>query len=413
MQRETKVSRVAEQTPVRALTLLVWLLFVASPLVCAQQPGEAQTPQSEVSAQPEEPREGKHVPIFGNADEFALTTSLEYYEPWPGFNRLNRDISLQVASVALAAHLQQGWEFQFDGLAIRARGVRTLSDVSSSTPNPPQVASNALALGAGPMARWNFLQVNRMRLFVDAEGDLIISDRPFPVRGTIYNFFLHAGGGVSLRVSDSYWIESAFRFAHISNGSCFCAGNPAWNGRGLTIGLRRAFGHESRSSGKPLFAIFQKANEKAWVTSAEYYTSLPGSSSGVNLRVLRISRAWHFPRRIEFQFDGMIQTTEAVAGIGPLLRWNFVEKGPWRLFVDGGADFLQTGSPAYIIPVSGVGYNFSLRSGGGASFRLRRSYWLDTAFRAIHVTSGFGPHASDEFPWSGKGLSLGLRHTFH
>ena len=131
------------------------------------------------------------------------------------------------------------------------------------------------------------------------------------------------------------------------------------------------------------------------------------------VRLLRISRAWHFPKRLEFQFDGMVQTTEAVAGVGPLLRWNFVEHGPWRLFVDGGADFIQTGSPAYIIPTADVGYNFFLRGGAGASLRLHQSYWLDAGFRWAHVTSGFGPRADNFHRWSGQGLSLGLRHTFH
>ena len=412
MELASKGRQRRKQSVCLAFGLILCFLSFSSTLALSQPPNEKSPSQSDV---PEQREHGKHIPIFGNADEFAIASDFEYYEPWPGFNRLNRDISLQVARVAVAAHLQQGWEFQFNGLAMRARGVRTLSDVSAGSPNPPQVASNALALGAGPRARWNFLQSSRFRFFVDAEGDLILSDRPFPFRGTIYNFFLHAGGGISVRVSDSFWIESAFRFAHISNGSCFCAGNPTWNGRGLTIGLRRSFLREPSSSGRPLFAILKKADEKAWLTSAEHYTALPGSSPSsrsFDVRALRISRAWHFPNRLEFQFDGMIQTTKTVAGIGPALRWNFIESGPWRLFVDGGSDFIQTGSPAYIIPTGGVGYNFFLRGGSGASFRLRQSYWLDAAFRWVHVTSGFGPAPSNDFPWSGQGPSLTLRHTF-
>ena len=109
-----------------------------------------------------------------------------------------------MARAALAAHFRQGWEFQFDVLAIRARGTAVLS---STPPIPSPVPSNALAVGAGPLARWNVMQFSRWRLFVDAQGDLILNDRSFPPHGTSYDFFLRAGGGISVRVSDRYWLE--------------------------------------------------------------------------------------------------------------------------------------------------------------------------------------------------------------
>jgi hypothetical protein len=195
-----------------------------------------QSPQPQSAAQPERHR---HKPVFGNADEFALSGTFEYYAPLAGFNRQNRDIDLQVATIALVAHMQHGWEFQFDGLVLRAHGYRTLPSRAPS----PQIPSSAQALGAGPLARWNFLQFNRFRPFVEAGGDFLLFDRPWPTYGTVNNFFLRAGGGVSVRVGNSYWIESTFHWAHISNGECFCQHNPAWNGRGLSLGLRRTFGH--------------------------------------------------------------------------------------------------------------------------------------------------------------------------
>jgi len=57
-----------------------------------------------------------------------------------------------------------------------------------------------------------------------------------------------------------------------------------------------------------------------------------------------------------------------IFGLGPLLRWNFLQNGRCRLFADAGADILQTGDTAYIIPLGGTGYNFFLRAGSGASF---------------------------------------------
>jgi hypothetical protein len=79
---------------------------------------------------------------------------------------------------------------------------------------------------------------------------------------------------VSVQVGNSYWIESTFHLAHISNGECFCQGNPAWNGRGLILGLRRAFSHEAEGH-KPETWLFRNADENAWITSVEDYTPIP------------------------------------------------------------------------------------------------------------------------------------------
>src|SRR5262249_30692418 len=61
--------------------------------------GESSQPQSVV-----QPEQHRHIPLFGHADEFALSGDVEYYAPLDGFNRQNRDIDLQVASFDLAAH---------------------------------------------------------------------------------------------------------------------------------------------------------------------------------------------------------------------------------------------------------------------------------------------------------------------
>src|SRR5215469_4811848 len=368
-----------------------------------------QSRQPQSVAQPEQHR---HIPVFGNADEFALSGDVEYYAPLDGFNRQNRDIDLQVVPIGLGAHMPHGWEFQFDGLALRAHGYRTLPSGAPS----PQIPSSAQALGAGPLARWNFLQFSGFRSFVEAEGDFVLFNRPWPTYGTINDFLLRAGGGVAVRVSSSYWIESTFHWAHISNGECFCQGNPAWNGRGLSLGLRRTFGHERESHNKPGRWPFPNTDENAWITSLEDYTPAPGlnrqnSKVGADMRQLRISRAWHFPDHLEFQLGGMVQSTDTVVGFGPVLRWNCLERKHWRVFTDGGVDLLMTGSTAYVIPGKDVGYNFFPRGRVGATFRLHRSYWLETNFGWAHVTTGFGGHRQ-LLPWSGQGASVSLRRTF-
>ncbi len=383
---------------------------------------EQQTVDEKPSPQQTEPSQPKpriHIPVLGTPNEFALATALEYYEPEPGFNRQDRDIGLQVARAALAAHFRRGWEFQFDILAIRARGTAILS---STPPIPPPVPSDALGVGAGPLACWNVLQFSRWRLSVDAQGDLILNDRPFPPQGTSYDFFLRAGGEVSVRVSDGYWVESAFRFAHISNGLGFDSGNPSWQGRELSIGIRRTFRPYQETERKTTLPVSGEANdkEKAWITSAEYYWAMPGSNLQNQktlhaMRALRISRTWPFPKGFELQLGGMVSYPKNgnIFGFGPLLRWNFLQKGRCRLFADAGADILQTGNTAYIIPLGSTGYNFFLRASSGASFRLDSTYWMDASFRLAHITSGFGPGGDNYIPWSGLGVSLALRHTFH
>lgn len=388
------------------LTLGFGLAFCPSALA---QKSEEKSPGPESRLQSEQ---HPHVPVFGNADEFVLTTSLEYYQPEPGFNRTNRDIDLQAATIGVGAHLQHGWEFQFDGLVLRAHGYRTLP---SGAPNP-QIPSNAQGLGAGPLARWNFLQFSRFRSFVEAAGGFVLFDRPWPTYGTVNDFFLRAGGGVSVRVSNSYSIESTFHWAHVSNGECFCQGNPAWNGRGISMGLRRIFNHEPEGYNKPGRWPFRNADESAWITSVEDYTPVPGLNRQggkveADMPQLRISRAWHFPDHLEFQLGGMVQSTRTTAGFGPALRWNFLEGKHWRVFADAGVDLLQTGSPGYIIPWSGVGYNFFSRGRGGGALRLHDSYWLETSFGWAHVTSGFGGN-SQLLTWSGQGVSVGLRYVF-
>jgi hypothetical protein len=115
------------------------------PLVGSEQESvdEKQSPQQ---PEPSPPKPQIHIPVLGTPNEFALVTDLEYYEPEPGFNRKDRDIDLQVARAALAAHFRQGWEFQFDVLAIRARGTAILS---STPPIPPPGSKQCPGRGSG------------------------------------------------------------------------------------------------------------------------------------------------------------------------------------------------------------------------------------------------------------------------
>jgi hypothetical protein len=192
--------------------------------------------QNEEEGQQAEVQRKTGVIILRDADEKAWLANLQYYVPRPGFNRKNRDIDVSDIRVARAWHFRLGLEFQFGGLVFRASGTRT-----TDTSPPSLERSDALGLGFGPVGRWNFLQIKRLRLFGEAGPDLIFTNNPFPAGGTKYDFFLHAGGGAAFRLNESYWLEASFSWTHISNGQGIGPGNPAWQGQGVAVGIRHAF----------------------------------------------------------------------------------------------------------------------------------------------------------------------------
>lgn len=354
----------------------------------------------------------KHgLPILRDADETALIASFDYYSPQPGFDRRNRDIDVENFRVNLAWHFPRGWELQFGGLIFRASGTRT-----TNTSPPATERSDALGFGFGPVVRWNFLQFKRVRLFGNLGLGVNFTNNDFPAGGTKYDFLLRAGGGASFRLAESYWLEASYWWTHISNGQGIDPGNPAWQGQGISLGLRYAFQHEEASSAGPNskgLPILRDADENAWASNAEYFAPLSHSNRldpRLNIRAYRVARAWHFANGLEFQFSALIFPSPLASGFGPLLRWNFVQAGRWRFFVDGGADFTKDGF--FFLPQPGDSYNFLFRAGSGLSYRLTDSYWLEAAYRWGHTLGGWnGP--SPYSSWSGQGASLGIRHTFH
>ncbi|MFZ1131460.1 MAG: hypothetical protein WBV31_10990 [Terriglobales bacterium] len=80
----------------------------------------------------------------------------------------------------------------------------------------------------------------------------------------------------------------------------------------------------------------------------------------------------------------------------------------WRVFVDQGPSFILTNGA---VASGGQQYNFLSRGGGGGSFRLTQTYWLEATFRWAHISDGRRA-GSDNPSWGGEGVSLGLRHAF-
>lgn len=331
--------------------------------------------------------EGRGVPILRDADETAWVGNLEYYHPQPGFDRANRDIDVENVRISRAWHFPVGWEFHVSGLFFRASGTRT-----TDAPPPATERSDALGFGLSPAVRWNFLDFRRARFLGDLSPGINFTNKAFPAGGTNYGFFLRAGAGASFRLSARYWVEVAYYWTHISNLQGIGSGNPTWRGEGLTLGLRRANRAEPSSAmaGGKRLSERPSAKENGWLTEGEYLVRDSGSNavgSRSGLQLYRVARAWHFTNGLELQFGGLIFPNPGASGLGPQLRWNFLNRERWHLFVRGEPDFIKTGF--FFVPLGGDQYNFLFQAGGGASYRLHSSYcWKETTLRDTRWMDG-------------------------
>jgi hypothetical protein len=390
--------------------------FVLCAIACAPaqaqiQPAEDQTqaPQAAPgSSSPAPPAVRRGLPILRDADERAWVVDVEYFAPQPGFDRLNRDIDVSDIRLARAWHFSSGWECELDAMALRASGTRT----TGASPAAIERSDTPIGVGFGPAVRWNFLQLDRVRLFGNLAPNVIFTENNFPAGGTKYNFLLRAGAGAAFRIADAYWLEAGFFWAHISNDTGLVPGNPAWQGRGVTLSMRHAEKNtsldEPKGRGVP---ILRDADENAWVTSAEYFAPLTFNNRldpGLNIRDYRVARVWHFSNGLELQLGGLVLPSPMSSGAGPMLRWNFLQAGRWRVFADGEADVIKGGF--FFIPQNDP-YNLFVRGGAGASYRIHDTYWLEVAYRwgrTLGGLNGMNQYSS----WTGAGPSLALRHTF-
>lgn len=66
-----------------------------------------------------------------------------------------------------------------------------------------------------------------------------------------------------------------------------------------------------------------------------------------------------------------------------LMRWHFLRKSNWSLFVDGGAGIMGTTSD---VPTSGASFNFTPQAGAGVSFKLQEQRRLMLGLRWHHIS---------------------------
>lgn len=88
-----------------------------------------------------------------------------------------------------------------------------------------------------------------------------------------------------------------------------------------------------------------------------------------------------------------------------LMRWHFVRKSNWSLFVDGGAGVMGTTSD---VPTKGASFNFTPQAGGGASFKLDERQRLILGLRWHHISHAdlFGANPGRDSIMGYVGLKL-------
>jgi lipid A 3-O-deacylase len=66
-----------------------------------------------------------------------------------------------------------------------------------------------------------------------------------------------------------------------------------------------------------------------------------------------------------------------------LMRWHFLRKSNWTLFVDGGAGVMGTTSD---VPSKGASFNFTPQAGAGVSIKLKEQRQLMLGLRWHHIS---------------------------
>lgn len=88
-----------------------------------------------------------------------------------------------------------------------------------------------------------------------------------------------------------------------------------------------------------------------------------------------------------------------------LVRWHFLPKETWSLYIDGGAGLLSASNP---IPPNGTRFNFTPQAGGGVSFETVPDIRIMLGIRWHHIsnanTSGNNPGRDNVIGYVGVSL---------
>ena len=99
----------------------------------------------------------------------------------------------------------------------------------------------------------------------------------------------------------------------------------------------------------------------------------------------------------------------ALGAAGLQLRWHFLDRGRFSLFLDAGGD-VSYADPE--VPAFGTHFNWIGRVGGGATWRLDDNFYLIGGARYFHLSNG-NLHGRDQNPsYDGVQYWAGLMFTF-
>lgn len=166
-----------------------------------------------------------------------LTVGLSHFGPRDEFGDSFRDIDITTLDMAIGWRLVSGIEVRAIASAVVARGERA----EPFDPAPPRDSdAEGIALGGG--LRYHLELTETVDLF--AEGAIQFmwtAGTPFPAGGTGVNGLTRWGGGVAVDITPRLTVEAAYLRTHVSNGGGMVDWNPAWNGHGLSVGVRMSF----------------------------------------------------------------------------------------------------------------------------------------------------------------------------
>lgn len=93
---------------------------------------------------------------------------------------------------------------------------------------------------------------------------------------------------------------------------------------------------------------------------------------------------------VDFEFDGLYFDQDTAENAGAfnfnlILRWHFMTRESWSLYIDGGTGVMELSDP---VPAGGSTFNFIAQVGSGISFDINDEVRLLTGVRWHHISNG-------------------------
>jgi len=146
----------------------------------------------------------------------------------------------------------------------------------------------------------------------------------------------------------------------------------------------------ARKENAPVLKEFGTRGQKHWYIQGAAATTLDRNESSPSRFVLAgagLSKFLFNGHSINLELNTIYfnQPDDDALGLNLslLMRWHFLRKSNWSLFVDGGAGILGTTSD---VPSRGASFNFTPQAGAGASIKLNNQKRLLLGLRWHHIS---------------------------